>query len=148
MGLLIPIVYFFIAFAALWQSYRDPQVTLVSLSQNATALVFFGVFIAIGFLLIEQMSLSSYGGYDFYLIVGFCFCWAALSLLWVLRKIPHTRDCEASITYVVNQNVISETDNPSIYDMHEIRPWYLEPFDYVDLCLLKIAGLCLLIEIL
>lgn len=148
MGLLIPLICFFIAFGSLWQAYRDPQVPLPALSQNATALVFFAVFIGLGFLLVEQMSLSSHGGNDFYLIMGFCFCWAALSLLWVIRKIPRDSDSEAPVTYVVKEDAILETDDASLCEMQVMRPWYLEPFDYVDRCLLKIAGLCLLIEIL
>lgn len=157
MGLLIPSVYFFIAFAALWQSYRDPQVTLASLSQNVTALVFFVIFIGLGFLLIEQMSLSSYkgsayGGYDFYLMVGFCLSWAGLSLLWFVRKMPRDKKKAEVTTYEMSDetsdDLISDVDGSLISEMRVVRPWYLVPFDYVDRCLLKIAGLCLLVVVL
>jgi len=121
MGLLIPVVYFCIAFAALWQSYRDPQVTLASLSQNATALAFFAIFVGLGFLLADQMLDARYNRADVYFITGFCFCWAALSALWLVRKVPQ----EAR--------------------MNEPPSWLLQPFDYIDRCLLKIAGLCVLV---
>lgn len=148
MGLMIPAVYFFIAFAALWQSYRDPQVTLVSLSQNTTAIVFFAIFIVLGFLLFEFMSLSASGDYDFYLMVGFSLCWGFLGLLWILRKIPRESERDGSAIWEVSDAPQFDMASDPICEMSVARPWYLQPFDYIDRLLLKIAGLCLLIELL
>lgn len=121
MGLLIPSAYFFIAFWALWQSYRDPQVPLIFLTQSATAIVFFAIFVALGFLLSEQISLSSSSRLEFYLNILFGFSWGILAMLWLVRKMP-------------------QTNVPSL--------WILRPFDQIDRYLLQIAGLCVLIPLL
>lgn len=120
MGLLIPAAYFAIAFGALWQSYRDPQARLPSLSENATALVFFGIFAVLGFPIADRMRVSAHGRLEFYLIVGFCFSWACLCVLWLIRKAPQA-------------NAPPE--------------WLLSPWDAVDRYLLWIAGLCMLLTL-
>jgi len=86
--------------------------------------VFFAIFVVLGFLLADQMAAARYERTDIYLISGFCFCWAALSILWLMRKMPQEARMNA----------------PPL--------WVMQPFDYIDRCLLKIAGLCALIVFL
>lgn len=148
MGLLIPSVCFAIAFAALWQSYRDPQVTLTSLSQNTTALLFFAIFVGLGLLLLQFMSFAHHGQYDFYLIAIFCLSWAGLCLLWFLRKMPREKDEDEIVTYELSNAPVDELDDATIGEMRILIPWYLQPFDIVDRLLLKIAGLSMLLVML
>lgn len=89
--MLIAVILYLIAFAALWQSYRDPQVNLSFLSENATALVFLGLFVAVGVLLIQHLQRFSYGGADGVYLLGIVFCWGGLILLWLMRKHPKDR---------------------------------------------------------
>ena len=89
--MLIAVALFLIAFSALWQSYRDPQVNLSFLSENATALAFLCLFVAIGVLLINHLQRIAYGGTDGLYMLGVVFSWGGLILLWFLRKHPKDR---------------------------------------------------------